>query len=175
LSLTGVDLSPNTDTDGIKYIEADIHDANFNERFDVVVNLAVIEHVASVKDFTRELVDLSNPGGKVFVMTLNESGLLYRIARVGKKIGFGVAFTRLYSVHHLHHFSARSLYELMRKSGLTVDKVHYHNAPLKRIDYPTNNKFVSTIFMGALVVIFAVGRVFYGGYLQTIEARNLNQ
>ena len=174
LSLTGVDLSSNSDTEGIHYIQADIHEVDLDMRFDVVVNLAVIEHVMSVKDFTRALVDLSNPNGKVFIMTLNESGLLYRIACAGKKLGLGIAFDRLYSVHHLHHFSAQSLSTLMQQSGLSVDNVHLHNAPLKSVDFPTENKLISALFTGVLIGIFVLGRLFYGGYLQTIEATRLD-
>jgi 2-polyprenyl-6-hydroxyphenyl methylase / 3-demethylubiquinone-9 3-methyltransferase len=52
-------------------------------RFDIVLALEVIEHVADVPAFVRALSDAAKPGGLVFVSTLNRSLRAYAAAIIG--------------------------------------------------------------------------------------------
>ena len=170
--LVGVDCLSETRTDhGIEYIRGDILTTRFDEKFDAVVSLAVIEHVREVRDFTRRLLDLCKPGGRVIVMTVNDSGVLYRLGRLGKKLGVPVAFDRLYGVHHLHHFTPESLQWLLREAGLQIVHVHHHNTPLKAIDAPASNMLSAAILKVGVTAAYAVGRVLNSSYLQTIVAK----
>ena len=51
LNLTGIDITKNKNSDNIKFIKGDLHNYVFNEKFDLIVNLAVIEHINDVNKF----------------------------------------------------------------------------------------------------------------------------
>jgi 2-polyprenyl-3-methyl-5-hydroxy-6-metoxy-1,4-benzoquinol methylase len=169
--LVGVDLSDNVPEPGITYVRGDILDAPIKEQFDAVISLAVIEHVPDIQGFIRRLSDLCKPGGRTVVMTLNDGGLLYRTARLGKALGASIAFDRLYDVHHLHHFTTRSLSRLIEGAGLRIDRVHHHNAPIDAMDIPAGNSLARIVLTWGVVLVFAVGRMTQSCYLQTVIAR----
>jgi len=168
--LVGVDLSDNEPEPGITYVRADILHAPIGEQFDAVVSLAVIEHVLDIRGFIQRLSGLCKPGGKIVIMTLNEGGLLYRATKLGKALGVSIGFNRLYDVHHLHHFTTRSLARLIEDAGLMIDKVHHHNVPLKAVDIPAGNPLTKVLLTWGVAVAFAVGRASQSCYLQTIIA-----
>ena len=105
LKLTGIDLSENQSQDGVDFIQGDFLETTFTDSFDIVTSLAVIEHVVDIQLFSRRIVQCCRPGGVVVLMTLNDDGLLYRVSRLLHRVGFSAAFNRLYSKHHLNHFS----------------------------------------------------------------------
>jgi 2-polyprenyl-3-methyl-5-hydroxy-6-metoxy-1,4-benzoquinol methylase len=169
--LIGVDLSDNAPEPGITYWRGDILNAPIEEQFDAVVSLAVIEHVPDVQGFLRRLSDLCKPGGTIIVMTLNDGGLLYRTARLGKALGVSIAFDRVYDAHHLHHFTTRSLSRLIQGAGLRIDRVHHHNAPIAAMDIPAGNALAGVVLTWAVALVFAIGRMTQSCYLQTAIAR----
>ncbi|MFZ4681267.1 MAG: class I SAM-dependent methyltransferase, partial [Terrimicrobiaceae bacterium] len=145
LELTGIELSDLQSAAGIRFIKSDIFEFEVTKRFDFVIALAVIEHVADIQQFVLRLSSLARPGGTVLVMTLNEGSLLYRVARSLRCLGWKAAFERLYSSHHLHHFTVRSLFSLMQKSGLRVQKQFTHNFPLAAVDFSGSDSLVGRI------------------------------
>lgn len=52
-------------------------------RYDVVLNMEVVEHVASVPDFLHACAALINPGGLMFVATLNRTLKSLMLAKFG--------------------------------------------------------------------------------------------
>lgn len=57
--------------------------AEMDERFDVVLNMEVVEHVADVAAFLGASVDLMAPGGAMVVSTLNRTPKSLLLAKVG--------------------------------------------------------------------------------------------
>lgn len=57
--------------------------ASAGERFDVVVSMEVVEHVADLAAFLRALVALTRPGGALALSTLNRTARAYALAIVG--------------------------------------------------------------------------------------------
>lgn len=168
LALTGIDLSDNSYESGISFIQGDILKLNIAERFDVVVSLAVIEHVAEVGAFVRRLQQLAKPSGTVVVMTLNDGSLLYAAARLGRSIGVPLAFNRLYSIHHLHHFTRTSLSHLLTKSGCVV-RIHLdHNAPVEATDLPVSKGWMDSVLRMGLRALWVAGKATHRSYLQTV-------
>lgn len=53
------------------------------ERFDIVLAMEVVEHVADVPLFLKALGDLTKPGGLVFMSTLNRTAKAFALAIVG--------------------------------------------------------------------------------------------
>ncbi|MCS7145806.1 MAG: class I SAM-dependent methyltransferase [Nitrososphaerota archaeon] len=83
--------------------------------FEVVFMLDVLEHVGDVEAALRECVRVLRRGGRLLVTTPNTTGF-----------GFYDSFA---DRTHLHHFSWRGLEEILRKSGLSVERripLHLH-------------------------------------------------
>ena len=171
LRLCGIDLSNNPETDGIRFLQGDIMLAEIPETFDAVVSLATIEHIADVGGFTERLRALAKPNGIVAVMTLNESSILYGLARAGHRLHVSLAFNRLYSRHHLNHFTRESLRTLLRGRGLIVDSEIVHNPPLAAIDIPVDGKVADAVFRSAMWALCKAGDLTNRSYLQTIICR----
>jgi 2-polyprenyl-3-methyl-5-hydroxy-6-metoxy-1,4-benzoquinol methylase len=168
ISLTGIDLSANVNEPGIRFLQGDILDLKIVVHFDVVVSLAVIEHVAEVGLFVRRMQQLVKPSGIVVVMTINDASLLYAAARLGRSIGVPLAFNRLYSVHHLHHFTRRSLAAMLKHDGCFVLEHWDHNAPVDAMDLPVNNQFIDFFLRFGLRILWTLGKAMRRSYLQTI-------
>jgi 2-polyprenyl-3-methyl-5-hydroxy-6-metoxy-1,4-benzoquinol methylase len=171
LSLTGIDLSANKDADGIRYYQADLLTMSRRQTFDVVVSLAVIEHVTDVRAFVDRLRRFTNPGGSVVIMTLNDDSLVYRLARMGRAAGVPLAFNRVYSRHHLHHFTRRSLRGVLENYGLKIESDMVHNAPMGAIDIPVKNFAVEIGLLACLAVVFVIGGLTGTSTLQTVICR----
>lgn len=57
--------------------------AGAGERFDAVVSMEVVEHVADLPAFLRALVTLTRPGGALALSTLNRTARAFALAIVG--------------------------------------------------------------------------------------------
>jgi 2-polyprenyl-3-methyl-5-hydroxy-6-metoxy-1,4-benzoquinol methylase len=171
LDLTGVDVAPNMPAEGIHFYQADFLTVNLGRQFDAVVSLAVIEHIADIQTFVERLKHLVKPSGIVTVMTLNESSLLFGLARVGRRMGVALAFNRLYSGHHLHHFTRRSLRRLLQERGFRIESDWTHNMPLAAIDIPVANRVADAVLRSGMWVVGKAGDATGRAYLQTISCR----
>lgn len=167
MRLVGVDLAPNEPRNGIEFYRGDALDFDLGT-FDVVTCLATIEHVSDASAFARQLSALCKPSGTVVVMTVDEGSLMYGTARLARNVGVPIAFNRLYSSHHLNHFTRRSLRKVLENNGLRVDRSLTHDAPTKQIDVPVENPFVRPLVIGAMVSLLSVGKLIRKSYLQTV-------
>jgi SAM-dependent methyltransferase len=172
VQLTGIDLTTNEDTDGIRFLRGDIFQSSIGGPFDVVVSLAVIEHVQDVVGFLARLRELARPGGIVVVMTINDSSLLYALARAGQWIGIPLAFNRLYSKHHLHHFTRKSLRFLFVRNGYSIESEFDHDFPLQAVDIPVQSRLADLVLRSGLWLLSRAGDVTRRRYLQTIICRS---
>lgn len=171
LELWGIDLTANEEVDGIRFVQTDAVEAKIDRKFDVIVTQAVIEHIPDVRSFCNQLVKLSHEGSLVFVMTLNNDSILYVAARLAKRLGIEAPFNRLYSAHHVHHFTPRSLSKALERFGFEISHVHHHNVPLKAIDLPRSGYVLRVMFIAGVAIVFAIGKLFRRCYLQTVVAR----
>ena len=169
--LVGADCSPNSIQPGIEYWQGEVAEMPGKEKFDVVVCMAVIEHVPDPVAFAKLLAAACDPQGNVAVMTLDNDSLLYMAARLMAKLGMRTAALRLYSAHKLQHFNFRSLRTTLEKAGLQLIEVHHHNAPIKAMDFPAPNPFVKAVFTVGVAVLFWLGRATGRTFLQTVLAR----
>lgn len=167
LHLTGIDLAPNSG-EGIVFLQGDILTLEIAQRFDAVVSLAVIEHVAEVRQFVARMRQLTRSRGMLITMTLNDGSLLYAAARAGRAVGVPLAFNRLYSAHHLHHFTRPSLAALLERNGCTVEEHWDHNAPIEAMDLPVNSATLHRLLRIGLRGLWIAGAASRRSYLQTI-------
>lgn len=167
VQLTGIDYSSNHD-EVIRFLQGDALKLNLPDQFDVVVSLAAIEHVPDCVAFAKRMRGLTKRGGTSVVMTLNESSLLFGLARIGRVLGAPMAFDRLYSRHHVHHFTRASLCRLLESCGLKVSQHIMHNAPLEAVDLPVRSPKADAALRVGLRVVFAAGTVLSKNYLQTL-------
>jgi SAM-dependent methyltransferase len=169
LSLTGVDVSLQPEIDGVEVVRADINAVDFGERrWDVAVSLATIEHLADVQTFAARLRSMVLPGGIAIVMTNNERGMPYLVARVFRRMGYGVPFERLYDRHHLNHFNTKSLRTLMERNGFRSLVLRRHNIPLAAVDMPRESVVLKIGVLGT----FALGRLTGRTFFQTLVLEN---
>ena len=136
-------------------------------------SLSVIAHVADVGRFVERLHALTRAGGTATVMTLNKSSLLYLLARAGKRLGVSLAFDRLYSRHHLHHFTRGSLRRLLEGHGFRVEADMTHNAPLAAIDIPVTGPLADLVLRSGMFVVCQTGAAIGRAYLQTVTCRKI--
>jgi hypothetical protein len=101
-------------------------------------------------------------------MTVNESSILYGLARTGRVLGVPLAFDRLYSRHHLHHFTRTSLRRLLESSGLKLSQHITHNTPVKAVDLPVRSRKADALLRVIVMGVSAAGYALSKSYLQTV-------
>jgi 2-polyprenyl-3-methyl-5-hydroxy-6-metoxy-1,4-benzoquinol methylase len=171
LDLTGIDFSENVAATGITFIKDDFLQHDFVRKFDLVTSLAVIEHVVDIHGFVRRLMELCTPEGYIVIMTLNDRGMLYRVARALAHLGYIGPLVRLYERHHVNHFNRSSLRQLTEINGLTVMKSISHNVPLAAVDFGSDSTLAATLMRTGVWVTFMLGSMTGDAYLQTLVCR----
>ena len=57
----------------INYFQSTVEELNVNNKFDVILNLEVIEHVNNQKEFINQSCNLVNNNGLMFIATINKT------------------------------------------------------------------------------------------------------
>lgn len=171
--LSGIDLTYNQHP-RIHFIRGDFLEEKIEIKFNAICNLAVIEHVDNPHLFVQKLNSLLQPGGFLFISTINSNSLIYRIARLLKKVGIRVAHDRLYSVHHLQHYTNQSLKKLMEMNGFDLLLQKNHNYPIKALDVPESNFLIEKFYKFVVWLVFLLSSALGCGTLQTIACRKRN-
>lgn len=74
----------------VDYRETSAEDlAEAGERFDIVLNMEVVEHVADVNLFMGACAEMVKPGGLTFVATINRTAKAFALAIVGAEYVLG--------------------------------------------------------------------------------------
>jgi 2-polyprenyl-3-methyl-5-hydroxy-6-metoxy-1,4-benzoquinol methylase len=168
--LTGIDLAPNTH-DRIRFIQGDIYDTRLEGPFDIITTFMVVEHLESLRPFFDQMRHLLKPGGLFVVNTFNNDSLMFRIARVLKKFGIRSAYERLYSHHHLQHYSRASIQRVIRQAGFEILAHRCHNYPLKAVDVPRAGALIEGLYRMAVGAIFLVSNPLGLGIEHTVICR----
>ena len=174
LKLTGIDITKNKNLKSIKFIKGDLHKYTFNEKFDLIVNLAVIEHIDDVNKFVAKINSLLNKNGHTIIMTVNQNSLIYKISRFLYSININEPFIRLYDKHHLNHFSNKSLLYLLKKHKFEIISKYFQNHNLNSVDFNKANFVKTLIFKVAIFILFKIENFFNHTTLQTIIAKKID-
>ena len=171
INLTGVDLSDQNPTPGINFIKADFVSYQDFQQYDYVFSIMTIEHIDNVNQFTQKLYSTVKPGGYLIITTINQSSILYIVSLLLRMFRFNGPFERLYSKHHLNHFSSHSLKKLIELNKFKIKSSIYHNVPLNSLDIPANNIILGKILGFFVFFMFTLGKLLKRTYAQTIIAK----
>jgi len=171
VKLTGIDFHKNEPEEKINFLCGDIFKTEFKKKFDVVVNLASVEHVWNVQDYMNILSKNCKNGGIIITMTINDSSLVYGVARIIYNLGMKSPMERLYDKHHLNHFSKNSLEYLYTKNSLDIIDKPYTKWSMQSVYIPKSNFLLESINKLALFVLFTSEKLLGKGALQTISAQ----
>lgn len=171
--LFGVDISDNKNEPGISFFKGDFFDFEPAEKFDAIINIMVIEHLADPISFVNKASRLLKSGGTIYTITINNGGVIFRLSHWLKNLGIRSAYDRLHHYHHLQHYTNKSLKKLMANSDLEIVRLTNHNFPLAALDVPQSNRFIEIIYRSTVGLIFMLTNL-SGGMNQTIVCRKNN-
>lgn len=175
VELMGIDLSEQRTDSEYEFVRCDVEEFKTEKRFDAIVSLSVIEHVKDPRLFVSRLVDLLNPAGQLFLLTVRDDSILYDLARFFRSVGIPTAFDRLYSAHHLNHFTARSLRTLLENNGLVIDRTVMHNSLLRAVDIPARNRILDALLRVGVAMIHVAGTLTTRAYLQAVMTHRADE
>jgi 2-polyprenyl-3-methyl-5-hydroxy-6-metoxy-1,4-benzoquinol methylase len=167
LRLIGVDLSDNRARNNIRFIQCDVKELKTDERYEFISLLAFIEHVVDLDQLASTLNSISRQNTYVIILTINENSILYRTALLLKMLNINKPFDRLYSAHHVQHFSDNSLKEYMKRAGYEHVKTVHHNIHMKAMDIEASNQLMKNILKCGVYATFLLGIILKRTYLQT--------
>ena len=165
--LNGIDGAPCASRD-FKFIQDDFMKTVMQDHFDVITSLMCIEHVDNPELFIRKIKNLTRPDGLIVITTINSGGMMYGMARFFNKIGIHSAYKRLYSEHHIHHFTNKSLRLLLEKRGLSIVSQKNHNYNLASVDFPPAGPVIIFLYKVFTAIIFFLSSIFKNGMSQTV-------
>lgn len=174
MNLTGIDFSPNDDVEGIKFLQGDFLSFEPDKKYDIVISLAVIEHIAEPHVYIKALKNMCKSGGLIIIMTLNDRSILYCLARVLKRVGIDGPCKRLYGKHHVNHYNRASLNKLLDLNGLVNVQTLNHDIPFKAIDTGVVWYPLDIIVRACTMVAFWCGRLTGRTYLQTVICKKID-
>ncbi|MCX6175448.1 MAG: class I SAM-dependent methyltransferase [Ignavibacteriales bacterium] len=152
-NLFGLDLYDNK-IPGITFYNEKIEDFICNQKYEVIVTVMTIEHIDNVQQFFKKIRDLSTPNTILIINTIDSSSLIYGLAKYLKYLGIETLFKRLYDVHHLNHFSEKSLKYLCQANGFKIEKLLKKNYPLKSIDLSPKILIIMVAFLNLMSTLF---------------------
>jgi 2-polyprenyl-3-methyl-5-hydroxy-6-metoxy-1,4-benzoquinol methylase len=170
IKLYGIDLIENKHPK-INFIKGDIFNKRINERFDVIVNMDVIEHVDNPRRFIRVLKGMLKKDGIIFITTIDTDAFLYRTAGYLKPV-WRVPYERLYHHYHLNHFTEKSLKKLIKAENLKIIRHIHHSYPLLSIDIQDKNIVLQKLYKLAAMFMYAFSSIINQEDSQTIICKN---
>ncbi len=168
--LSGIDITKNSHPQ-IQFIQGNIMTYNFRQTYSVITAFMVIEHVNALIAFVQKLHTLLKPEGTLFISTINNESLMYTLARMLRWFGVRDAFERLYSHHHVQHFSPQSLHHVLEQQGFTISSHKNHNYPLNAVDVPKRNWLITKMYLLTVRMIFFISAPLGLGMHQTIVCK----
>lgn len=168
--LAGLDLSPN-DLGDIPFIQGDVFQIRIDDKYDAITLFSVIAHLEENRPFLERMRTLLKPGGLLVINTFNTDSLIFRIARAMRALGLASPFQRLYSHHHLQHYSKRSIREVLDRTGFEIVRHACHNYPVQAVDVPRSNPLVESMYRAFAGLIFLVSGPLGLGVQHTVVCR----
>ena len=100
---------------GLSILECALEDVKPEDRFDLMTAFELFEHLHDPCSFVEKVYNLLNPGGYLFLTTLNGLGFDIQILWEQSK--------SVFPPHHLNFFNPYSLEILMKRNGFEVVEI----------------------------------------------------
>ena len=160
-------LIPNLE-DHIDFQQTDVLKIKDKKVYDVVISIANIEHLSDVNSYMHKLREMLVPEGLAVIYTINESALIYSIAKTMRKFGIGFAAKQLFDPHHINHLNKRSLRQLAKKHGFQIVSLKTLNYPLKSTDVFLHSPLMRTLVLTGIFFTNLVSTLFKSEISQLI-------
>ena len=131
----------------INFQQIDVLNIKDKNKYEVAISIANIEHLSDINSYMEKLRKILVPGGIAIIYTINENALIYSIAKIMRKFGFGFAARQLFDPHHVNHFNKRSLTQLAEKHEYQIISLKTINYPLKSTDVFLNSFLLRTLVL----------------------------
>tara|TARA_B100000963_G_C22367064_1_gene554171 strand:- start:68 stop:739 length:672 start_codon:yes stop_codon:yes gene_type:complete len=169
INFTGVDLYENNSiNENLRFEKSKIQDFQSKKKYNLVLSIAVIEHIKDLEQFMKTISLLLEEEGYVIILTVNTNSFLYKISKLLYTLNFKSSFLRLYDPHHINHFSRESLVKLFHKFNFDKISDLKHPTKMKYIDYPYKNIFTKYVYYFSLSIIFFITDIIGWKHLQTV-------
>lgn len=172
IELYGIDLADNKSQE-FHFIKGDLLKEDIPMQFDVVCGNATIEHVDNPQFFMKKLHRILLPNGLLFLSTINNLSLIYRIARILKALMMPAAYNQLYGEHHLQHYTNRSLRHLLESNGFQILIQKNYNYPLNSIDVIKDNPYIKRLYVAGVWLTFFLQSLSKTGIAQIVVCRKM--
>lgn len=110
-----VDMAKICRKKGLTVLEITLEDVDSDERFDLMTAFELLEHLHDPLPFVEKVYSLLNPGGYLFLTTLNGLGfdiqILWELAK------------SVFPPHHLNFFNPRSVETLLVRKGFEIMEI----------------------------------------------------
>ena len=152
----------------VKFTQIDMLDIKETYAYDVVVSIANIEHLSDMNAYMLKLRQMLVPEGIAIIYTINESALIYTIAKTMRKFGIGFAAKQLFDPHHINHLNKRSLRQLAKKHDFQIVSLKTLNYPLKSTDVFLHSPLIRTLVLTGIFFTNLVSTLFKSEISQLI-------
>jgi 2-polyprenyl-3-methyl-5-hydroxy-6-metoxy-1,4-benzoquinol methylase len=108
---------------GLEVTCADIADYQPEVEMDGMISWYVLEHIEEVDSFVAHSAGKLRPGGVAVFATVDSGSLIYSMGKLLHRLSLGrfrAPLQRICEIHHVQHFTARSLSALLEKHGFEV-------------------------------------------------------
>lgn len=123
-----------------------LEESNFEDgSFDVITMLDLIEHVPDPSKVLEKSNALLKQGGFLYILTVNENSLMTKLADLIYKVSRGKIskpVELLHPVHHIHHFSKKTLKKTLKNNGFEIVYTKKSEMPAENIE---GSKITKTI------------------------------
>ena len=155
----------------INFQQIDVLNIKDKNKYEVAISIANIEHLSDINSYMEKLREILVPGGIAIIYTINENALIYSIAKIMRKFGFGFAARQLFDPHHVNHFNKRSLTQLAKKHEYQIISLKTINYPLKSTDVFLNSFLLRTLVLTGIFFTNLVSSLFKSEISQLLVIR----
>jgi len=135
----------------------ELHKVKYSKNyFDVVTMWDFIEHVPNPDQIIKETNKIIKNNGLLYILTINEDSLMVKLADFiyfisFKKIKWPLELS--HPIHHIHHFSEKTLIMLLEKHGFRILWKKKSEMPIENIKTGYVDKLIN-IFLSSLSYLF---------------------
>lgn len=136
------------------------------EKYDVILSTLVIEHIFDVRKFLTKIKSLLSPSGIAIIVTNDCAHPLYLSSRLLEKISFHQPLQRMFSSHHVNHFTKKTLELLSSEVNFTHSKTLSVPIPYNCLDIPSENLLQELLYPPVVYSHLLIGRILNHKFLQ---------